>query len=131
MTARVAYVVPGKPVGQNRSGANGRPYGKTPAQRLFAQRLATCGLAARRRAAWETTQRPVEVTIRVVLESERPDTDGPVKAVLDSLEVARPKLRRPGAGFLANDRQVRRYVVERLVDKAAPRVEVEVRELEP
>jgi Holliday junction resolvase RusA-like endonuclease len=127
----VAYVVLGKPVGQNRSGANGRPYGKTPAQRAFAQRLARCGLEARRRADWDTTDGPVEVTIRVVLENERPDTDGPVKAVLDSLEVSRPRLSRPGAGFLANDRQVRRYVVERLVDKTRPRVEVEVRELEP
>ena len=127
MTEVVSYVVLGKPVGQNRSGANGRPYGKTPAQKLFAQRLAACGLAARRAAGWQTTSEAVEVTIRVVLENERPDTDSPVKAILDSLEVSRPKLRRPGAGFLANDRQVRRYAVERHIDAQRPRVEVEIR----
>jgi Holliday junction resolvase RusA-like endonuclease len=129
--SQVTYVVPGKPVGQNRSGVNGRPYGKTPAQKAFAARLAGHGLRARRAARWETTTAAVEVTIRVVFQNERPDSDGPVKAVLDSLEVSRPRLSRPGAGFLVNDRQVRRYVVERLVDKRAPRVEVEVRELAP
>jgi Holliday junction resolvase RusA-like endonuclease len=126
----VTYTVPGKPVGQNRNGSNrsGR-WGKTPEQRAFAQQLAFYGLRARKAAGWETSTSHVEVTIRCVFASERPDTDSPVKAVLDSLEVGRPKLNRPGAGFLANDRQVRRYVVERDVDKAHPRIEVTLRPL--
>lgn len=133
----VAYVVPGKPVGQNRPGGRGKggrkrgrvPHGvKTPEQRLFAHQLAVHGLAARRRAGWETTRSPVEVWISVVLDSERPDTDAPVKAILDSLEVSRPHLRRPGAGFLANDRQVRDYHVHRDVDPKRPRIEIRVEE---
>jgi Holliday junction resolvase RusA-like endonuclease len=121
----VAYTVPGKPVGQNRNGSNRtRAYGKTPEQRQFASMLAAHGMRARRAAGWETTDAPVEVWIRVVFASERPDTDSPIKAILDSLEVSRPRLNRPGAGFLANDRQVRRYVVDRAVDRDRPRVEV-------
>lgn len=123
----VAFTVPGRPVGQNRNGSNRtRAYGKTPEQRQFAASLAMHGLRARRAAGWETTTAQVEVRIRVVFANERPDTDSPVKAVLDSLEVSRPKLRRLGAGFVANDRQVKRYVVERAIDPERPRVEIEV-----
>jgi Holliday junction resolvase RusA-like endonuclease len=102
---------------------------KTPAARAFAVKLAAYGAQARQRSRWDTTTAHVEVRIRVVFDSERPDTDSPVKAILDSLEVSRPKLNRPGAGFLANDRQVRRYTVDRAVDKLRPRVEVEVLQL--
>ena len=123
----VVYVVPGKPAGTNRNGWNGGAWTKTPEARDFAARLAAHGLKARRRAHWETTEEPVEVEICVVFDSERPDTDAPVKAILDSLEVSRPKLNRPGAAFVANDRQVRRYSVERVIDRARPRVEVTVR----
>lgn len=125
---RVAYCVPGKPAGQNRNGWRGGAWTKTPAARHFANLLALYGAQARQRAGWKTTTAHVEVRIRVLFENERPDTDGPVKAVLDSLEVPRPKLRRPGAAFLANDRQVRRYTVDRGVDKLRPRIEVEVLE---
>ena len=127
MSRSVAYVVPVKPAGQNRSGANARPYGKTLAQKTFANFLAVYGFQARQRAGWETTKARVEVEIRIFFENERPDTDSPVKAILDSLEVSRPKLCRPGAGFLANDRQVRRYIV----DRENPRVEVLVSSTEP
>jgi Holliday junction resolvase RusA-like endonuclease len=123
----IAYVVPVKPIGQNRNGARTGPWTKTTAQRDFATALAVYGHQARQRAGWVTTTAPVQVGIRIYFQSERPDTDSPVKAILDSLEVSRPKLRRPGAGFLANDRQVRRYVVDRLIDAKEPRVEIEIR----
>jgi len=123
----IAYVVPVKPVGQNRNGSRTGAWTKTPAQRAFASALAAYGQQARSRAGLETTTAPVEVKIRIFFESERPDTDAPVKAILDSLEVSRPKLRRPGAGFLANDRQVRRYAVERHIDRDSPRVEITVK----
>lgn len=123
---RVSYVVPGKPAGQNRNGWRGGPWTKTPSARAFAELLAFHGLQARHRSGWATTTDHVGVVIQVVLDSERPDTDSCVKAVLDSLEVSRPKLRRPGAGFLANDRQVRRYFVERKVDREKPHLVVEV-----
>jgi hypothetical protein len=122
----VSYVVPGKPCGQNRNGWNGGAWAKKPEARAFAATLAAHGLRARRLAHWETTTDPVEVSIRVYFADERSDTDAPVKAIIDSLEVSRPKLRRPGAGFLANDRQVRRYLVEREIDRKHPRVEVTI-----
>lgn len=125
----IRYTVPGKPVGQNRgSKARTRAYGKTAAQKAYAARLAFHGLAARRRLRVETTTAPVEVWFRIHFADERPDTDGPVKALLDHLEVSRPRIRRPGAGWLANDRQVRSYHVARgEPDKLNPRVEVEIR----
>lgn len=125
----VTYVVPGKPAGVNRNGWAGGAWTKTPEARAFAARLATYGMHARRAARWETTSEPVEVHIRVVFDSERPDTDAPVKAILDSLEVARPKLNRPGAAFVQNDRQVKRYHVERHIDREHPRVEITIAEV--
>lgn len=123
---RIAFVVPCKPAGQNRNGWRGGAWTKTPAARAFAEALALFGAQARHRAGWKTTSAPVEVRIRVIFENERPDIDSPVKAILDSLEVPRPKLRRPGAALLENDRQVRRYTVDRGVDRNHPRVEIEV-----
>lgn len=123
----IAYVVPGKPVGVNRGGATGtRMWGKTPEQKAFATRLAAFGINARRRERWETTDAPVYVAIRVVFENEQPDTDSPTKPILDSLEVSRPRLHRPGAALLANDHQVRLYAVGRGVDLENPRVELAV-----
>ena len=123
---RVSYCVPGKPAGQNRNGSRVGAWTKTPAARAYAELLAFHGQQARHRAGWQTTTDQVGVAIQVFFESERPDIDSPVKAVLDSLEVSRPKLRRPGAAFLANDRQVRRYTVEREVDREHPRLVVEI-----
>jgi Holliday junction resolvase RusA-like endonuclease len=127
VNAPISYVVPGKPVSCNRNGSNatGR-YGKTPEQKDFAARLACYGAQARARAKWGTTFEPVSVAIRLFFASRRPDADGPVKAILDSLEVSRPKLHRPGAGFLADDRQVRFYSVTPDVDPRNPRVEIEI-----
>lgn len=129
----VRYTVPGKPVGQNRgSKATTRAYGKTEAQKAYAALLAFHGSAARQRLMAGTTTAKVEVWITFHFQDERPDTDGPVKAVLDSLEVPRPRIHRPGSGWLANDRQVRRYHVDRgEPDKANPRVEVEIRPWRP
>lgn len=128
MSRSIVYVVPVKPAGVNRNGARTGAWTKTDAQRDFANALAVYGQQARQRAAWSTTTSPVEVEIRIHFESEIPDIDSPVKAILDSLEVSRPRLRRPGAGFLANDRQVRRYVVERALDRDEPRIEIAIRE---
>lgn len=123
----VRYVVPGAPVGQNRNGAKGtRAYGKTPEQKAFTTRLAAYGINARRRAGWETTTDKVTVGIVVWFDSERPDIDSPEKAILDSLEVSRPKLHRPGAAFLANDRQVSGKATARGVDPKNPRVEITI-----
>jgi len=127
----ISYVVPGKPVGVNRP--NGRKGGrapfkaKTPEQRAFAARLAFSGDHARRLAGLGASSEPVEVWLWIYFDSERPDTDGPVKPILDSLAASNPKQHRPGAGLLKNDRQVRRYTVERDVDRANPRVEITVK----
>lgn len=124
MTA-VSFVVPGKPCGVNATHTGGaRPFVKSREARAFAAKVALMGTLARRRAKWETTSGPVEVAIRVMFANERPDTDGPVKAILDALQTATN--RRIGAGFIANDRQVRRYTVERFIDRKQPRVEVTV-----
>jgi Holliday junction resolvase RusA-like endonuclease len=128
---QVAYTVMGKPVGVNRPG--GRKGGrvpfrtKTPEQREFAARLAFHGSHARRLLGLEATRDPVEVWLRIFFDSERPDTDGPVKPILDSLAVSNLKQHRPGAGILANDRQIRRYHVDRQVDPVSPRVQITVR----
>jgi Holliday junction resolvase RusA-like endonuclease len=122
----VSFVVPGKPCGVNATHTGGaRPFVKSQEARSFAARVALMGTIARRRAKWETTSGPVEVAIRMVFANERPDTDGPVKAILDALQTATN--RRQGAGFIANDRQVQRYTVERVIDRKQPRTEVTVR----
>lgn len=136
----VFYVVPGKPIGQNRPGGRTKggqkarrvPHGvKTPEQRAFATALAVYGQRARLAAGWETTHDRVEVWITVVMPSARSDADSPLKAILDSLEVSRPHMRRPGAGFLANDRQARNGHWCWDVDAEHPRVEITIARYAP
>jgi Holliday junction resolvase RusA-like endonuclease len=120
MSGPVRFVVPGKPCGVNAVHVGGkRPFVKSREARDFADRLAMHGREARRLARWKITDAPVEVAIRVHFDSERPDTDGPVKAILDALQS-------DGAGFIENDRQVRAYRVERAIDRERPRVEVTI-----
>ena len=128
----IEFTVPGKPVGVNDTHVGGRwGFQKKRKAVAFAQLVAAYGLRARRAARWATTTAPVQVQLRVFFANERPDTDGPVKAVLDALQTPNPKLRRVGAGILENDRQVRRLIVDRDVDRERPRVEVAVMEIAP
>lgn len=126
MTA-VRFVVPLRPVGVNaqyrahRGGVH-----KTDAARAFAGAVAVYGAKARRAARVETTTDPVDVLIRFYFADERPDGDGPVKSVLDALQIPSAKGDHPGAGFIANDRQVRDHHVQRRIDRERPRVEVTV-----
>jgi Holliday junction resolvase RusA-like endonuclease len=126
------YSVPVRPVSvnRNRSGARGRPFAKSQQARDFATALAAFGQQARVRAHASVMTGPVDVLITFYFASERPDGDGPVKAVLDSLQQTRahrnPALRRVGAGIIANDRQVRDHHVRRRVDRERPRVELVV-----
>jgi Holliday junction resolvase RusA-like endonuclease len=88
--------------------------------------VAAHGMRARRAARWPTFEGPVEVELRVFFVDERPDTDGPVKAILDALQPPNPGQHRFGAGIIRDDRQVRRLLVERGVDAKRPRVEVAI-----
>lgn len=125
----LTFTIPGEPIGVNRSFVGGkRPFVKTPAARLFAARIAIAGRAARMKAKSETTEAPCEVSIALFFGSERPDTDGPVKPILDALQ--KPMRGRPGAGIYANDRQVVVYHVTRNIDRERPRVEVVVQEID-
>lgn len=125
----LTFTIPGEPVGVNRSFVGGkRPFVKAPAARLFAARIAMAGRAARMKAKCETSEAPCEVWITLYFGSDRPDTDGPVKPILDALQ--KPMRGRPGAGIYANDRQVVAYHVTRNIDRERPRVEVVVHEVE-
>ena len=116
----VCFVAPGRPCGVNAVHVGGkRPFVKSRKARDFATNVALHGLLARKAAHWKITTDPVEVAIRIHFADERPDTDGPVKAILDALQAG-------GAGFIANDRQVRAYRVERAIDRDRPRVEVTI-----
>jgi Holliday junction resolvase RusA-like endonuclease len=123
-------VVPGKAVSVNRNRMGDRrglrPFAKTPEAREFHQRVAAYGALARSRARWPTYLGPVDVAIWVYYDSERPDIDGPEKAILDALQVPNARLNRPGASVYKNDRQVRAKLTVRDVDRANPRVEVVV-----
>jgi Holliday junction resolvase RusA-like endonuclease len=126
----IAFVVSGDPVGINATHVGGpRPFVKSHEARAFAQRIAGAGCIARGSAP--TIRGPVRVDIDVYFRDERPDTDGPVKAILDALQRPNPRTRRIGAGIIANDRQVVEYVVRRHGDRLEPRDEVTVRELVP
>lgn len=131
------FVVPGEPVSVNRSFVGGsKPFTKSPEMREFMERVAGFGWQARcaalREKAWPAlSEKPCEVSIAFYYGSERPDADGPVKAILDSLQPPRArKPKRPGASIYLNDRQVVDYHVSRRVDRLNPRVEIEVVEVE-
>jgi len=68
-------------------------------------------------------------TIRVYYDSERPDTDGCLKAALDGLQP--PKVK-DGAdripGVILNDRQIRKIILERFLDRDRPRIEIALTE---
>lgn len=132
----VRFTVPVKPAGANqlyrRSRVGPR---KTDVAIQFTNAIASYGARARRAAGAPTLTGPVEVALRIVFADERPDLDGPVKTILDALQPMRahrhPAHRRVGCGVIANDRQVRRLIVERETDKHAPRVEIAVTEIAP
>ena len=68
----------------------------------------------------EPLQGPVELMVRLYRPKAVGDIDGPLKAILDSMS---------GVLYL-DDKQIIRLVVDRLDDKAWPRVELEVVEVE-
>lgn len=116
MTTIVRFTVPAKPVGVNSSylrSAN-RRLRKTDAAVEFQARIQLAARKAMRGA------KPLEgdlwAFVRFIFDSERPDIDGPIKPVLDSMQRI----------VFANDRQVRKLTVERFVDRTFPRVEIEV-----
>lgn len=67
-------------------------------------------------------RRPVSVTVHVAFPTYGSDIDGPVKPILDSLQ---------HSGIVFNDNRVDELHVYRLPpDKARPRVEVEIQEIQ-
>ncbi len=122
------FTVPGKPCGVNATftGNWKRPFGKTREAAEFIESVAFRGLKARREAKWSTTSSPVDVAIRAVFADEKPDLDGPLKPVLDALQVTNARTGRIGSGIITNDRQVKAILLLRDVDRARPRVEVTV-----
>jgi Holliday junction resolvase RusA-like endonuclease len=129
----IRFAVLGKPISVNqlyRRNRNGSVR-KSEEAEAYATLVAARGMDARRRARSETTDEPVDVELRIFFANERPDTDGPVKLILDALQA--PQVTRDvrstrwtGAGIIRNDRQVRNCLVRREVDAARPRVEVAV-----
>lgn len=109
----VSFVVPGKPVSTNQTYRVGRArmFKSLVAQRWQDEVRVQSVLAIAGRPAFAC---PVEVRITFWFDSERPDTDGPVKGLLDRLA---PHVYR-------NDRQVARYSVTRRIDREHPRTEV-------
>lgn len=126
------FVVPGKPVSSNEMYRRDRRgfVRKTEAAFAFAHAIAAHGARARKKARAPLLTGPVDVLITLFLANERPDGDGPVKVILDSLQPSRahrhPAHRRIGAGIIANDRQVRDHHVRRRIDRQRPRIEVAV-----
>ncbi len=126
------YVVPVKPLGVNEMYQPLPNGGKRKSAEgvAFAGALAAFGLKARNRARLEPMTCKVDVLVTYYFQNERPDSDGPDKAVLDSLQTSRahrhPAHRRVGAGIIENDRQVRDRHFRRRIDQAKPRVEITV-----
>jgi Holliday junction resolvase RusA-like endonuclease len=131
-TSALRFIVPGKPLSVNELYTRTRlgDVRKSDDAKAYAEKVSLLGRAARMRARLETITAPVEVTLRIFFQDERPDTDGPVKLLLDALQSPRAsrdcRSRRGGAAIIRDDRQVRRLVVEREIDKKNPRVEVTV-----
>jgi Holliday junction resolvase RusA-like endonuclease len=119
--SRIAFIAPGKPVSTNATylRGNGRRLYKSDAAVVFATQLQMAARRAMRGAPPLTGS--LEVGVTMVFDSERPDIDGPIKPVLDAMQRI----------VFANDRQVRRLTVERVVDRERPRVEVVVTEVTP
>jgi Holliday junction resolvase RusA-like endonuclease len=123
---RVAFTVPGDPVGVNQTYRRSAGAGlhKSLEAVSYAQAIALAG-----RQAWgaqEPMRGPVRVFLDLFFSSERSDIDGPVKALLDGLQPCRLRPPRPGAGIIADDRQVATMVLRRHLDRERPRVEVQV-----
>lgn len=117
-------IVPGPPVPKQRArqGRGGHWY--TPsATRAYELAVGACGTVARVRARWAKADRlgHFSVTIDVFLPDERGrDVDNVAKSVLDALN----------QNVWRDDRQVARLVVNRHVDRSAPRTEVTIVRLE-
>lgn len=115
----VCVVIPGKPVSTNQTYRTGKAghWFKSEASVAWQNLVTLCASRAMQDAKREPFACPVEVAITFYFADERPDLDGPIKGLLDRLQ---PRVYR-------NDRQVRRLVVDRKVDKTSPRTEVHVR----
>ena len=123
----VQFTVPGPPISTNatyRTTHGGRWY-KDHAAAAWQSKVTM--MARRSMCGALPTPDHVEGWITFFCDSERPDVDGPVKGLLDRLGGTKA---RPGP-VLVNDRQVRRYHVEKQVDRANPRTEVTVRAWSP
>ncbi|HET9554918.1 MAG TPA: RusA family crossover junction endodeoxyribonuclease [Anaeromyxobacteraceae bacterium] len=117
----ISFTCDAKPVSTNASyirSKQGRLC-KTPEAVAFCGRLQLAARKAMRGAKPLAGSLSVGLTFHFA--NERPDTDGPIKPVLDALQRI----------VYVNDRQVRRLVVERAIDKQRPRVEVCVVEVTP
>jgi Holliday junction resolvase RusA-like endonuclease len=117
----ISFTCDAKPVSTNASykRSSHRRLCKTPAAEIFTAKLQFAARAAMRGRPLLAGSVAVGITFHFA--NERPDTDGPIKPVLDSMQ---------GIVF-ENDRQVRRIVVDRAIDAKRPRVEVHVAEVTP
>lgn len=117
----ISFVVDAKPVSTNASykrSKQGRLC-KTTAAEIFEAKLQLAARCVMRGQPPLTGSLSVGIVFH--FQNERPDTDGPIKPVLDALQRIVYK----------NDRQVRRLIVERAIDAKRPRVEVHVAEVSP
>jgi Holliday junction resolvase RusA-like endonuclease len=135
---RISFVGLGRPIGVNaaykvvslptRKGMRSR-LAKTEQAKQYGESLAIAGRQVMQRAGLLPFPGDVVVEIDIYFQSRRADIDGPLKQILDSLQVT--KRGRLGAGVYKNDSQVKRLVLERYVDPDSPRVCVRVTEVGP
>jgi Holliday junction resolvase RusA-like endonuclease len=131
----ITFTVPGAPLGQNALYriVNIKPRGGKAHSTLMmtsAGRAWKTDIAARAGLAPHLGEALVEVRLRVYLPNERMDLDGPIKPVMDALQgVKMDGYDGRMGGCIVNDRQVRRLVVERYVDRERPRIEIDVEPL--
>lgn len=117
----VAFTVQTKPVSTNRTykrGAGRRLYKSDEAVAFFA--LLQLGARQAMRGRPPLTGY-VQAELCFVFDSNRPDIDGSIKPVLDSMQRI----------VYRNDRQVRRLIVDYAVDREHPRVGIVVTEITP
>ena len=118
--SRIAFIAEVKPLATNAAYEPAR-WGRRHGFKLTDEAKAYKAALAAACPVVGLLQGEVSVWIRFVFMDRRPDIDGPIKLVLDSLQ----------GRALRNDRQVADLRVVRAVDPERPRVEIVVEELAP
>jgi Holliday junction resolvase RusA-like endonuclease len=115
----IRYTVPGQPVSTNHgySGTQGGRLKLNTKGKSYKETLAWSAFAA-----WQKARRPepleqAAVALGLSFNTLGSDIDGPVKFILDSLQVAK---------LVVNDTRIRRLVLDKLDPDGKPRVEVAV-----